>query len=173
MRLVYMGTRITPLQSGQIDELIGLARAIWLAHYPTIISVEQIEYMLDQRYRPAIISAQLDSPDHWWHVLWKDGEMLGFSACERSDKPGQLKLDKLYLEVGHHGQGLGTQLLDHVQALARKLDCHTVYLQVNKHNHKAVDAYRRSGFTVREAFVFDIGDGFVMDDYVMEKRLDV
>lgn len=166
-----MSLSIEPLQDADVPALIELARGIWTAHYPSIITIEQIEYMLDQRYTPAVILEQLHTPGFWWHVMRRDGRMLGFSACERSDKPGQMKLDKLYVHQDHHGQGLGSRLLAHAEALARGEGCHTLYLQVNKHNDKAVSSYRRNGFTVRESAVFAIGRGFVMDDFVMEKRL--
>ena len=42
-------------------------------------------------------------------------------------------------------------------------------LAVNKANAKAISAYTKYGFRIREAIVQDIGGGFVMDDYVMVK----
>ena len=45
-------------------------------------------------------------------------------------------------------------------------------LNVNKNNDRAISAYVRNGFVVREAVVVDIGGGFVMDDYIMAKRLE-
>lgn len=166
-----MSLDIEPLAERDVPALIALAREIWMAHYPAIISIGQIEYMLDQRYRVPLIAEQLRDPGHWWHVLWDDGRMLGFSACERSDQPGQMKLDKLYVHHDRHGQGLGSRLLVHAEALARAQGCHTLYLQVNKHNQKAIRSYQRNGYQVRESATFDIGQGYVMDDYVMEKRL--
>jgi len=52
---------ILPVLESDIDTLVALARAIWYRHYPDIISVEQIEYMLGQRYHPDLIRAQLAS----------------------------------------------------------------------------------------------------------------
>lgn len=165
------GMQILPLQEQHIEELLILARAIWYAHYPDIISVEQIEYMLSQRYRPEIIRAQMASGTHWWSQLRLNGEMLAFSACELSEKPGEMKLDKLYVHHQRHRLGLGSQLLRHVEDIAHQQRCHTLYLQVNKQNAKAISAYLRNGFFVRESVTFDIGRGFVMDDYVMAKTL--
>jgi ribosomal protein S18 acetylase RimI-like enzyme len=63
--------------------------------------------------------------------------------------------------------------LRHVEDRARALGCRTLMLTVNKLNTDSVAVYRKAGFTVREEAVFDIGNGYVMDDYVMEKRLTV
>jgi len=46
-----------------------------------------------------------------------------------------------------------------------------VVLAVNKKNAKAIAAYRKHGFAIRESAVTDIGSGFVMDDYVMAKEV--
>jgi diamine N-acetyltransferase len=44
-----------------------------------------------------------------------------------------------------------------------------VLLAVNKRNVNAINAYLKHGFRIAEAVVKEIGGGFVMDDYVMEK----
>jgi ribosomal protein S18 acetylase RimI-like enzyme len=62
-------------------------------------------------------------------------------------------------------------MLRHVEERARERGCRSLVLQVNKRNDIAVAFYRKAGFSVREEAVFDIGGGFVMDDYVMEKAL--
>jgi ribosomal protein S18 acetylase RimI-like enzyme len=58
-----------------------------------------------------------------------------------------------------------------VEQRARSRGAERLVLQVNKQNAAAIAFYQRQSFTIREAAVFDIGNGFVMDDYVMEKPL--
>jgi len=67
------------------------------------------------------------------------------------------------------GKGYGAALIDHVARAARRQGMNTLYLQVNKTNHGSVAAYLRLGFVVAKAVKVDIGNGFFMDDYVMEK----
>ena len=62
-------------------------------------------------------------------------------------------------------------MLRHVESQARDQGMASLMLTVNKHNAGSIAVYRKAGFTVREEARFDIGNGFVMDDYVMEKRL--
>ena len=163
--------RIAPLREEDIPTLIKLARGIWYAHYPSIITVEQIEYMLGQRYTPDVIRAQLASDTVWWDKLLVDGEMVAFAAYELGDDPFAMKLDKLYVREDLHGLGYGSLLMRHVEEQARKRSCTRLYLQVNKNNRRAIEAYLKNGFTVREAAKFDIGGGFYMDDYVMSKDI--
>ena len=166
-----LDVRILPLREEDIPDLVRLARDIWYAHYPSIITVEQIEYMLDQRYRPEIIRTQLASNSAWWDKLLLDGVMVAFASYEVGGHADAMKLDKLYVRYDLRGRGYGSLLMRHVEERARARRTARLYLQVNKNNSSAIDAYLRNGFTVTEAVKFDIGRGFIMDDYVMSKAL--
>jgi ribosomal protein S18 acetylase RimI-like enzyme len=82
-----------------------------------------------------------------------------------------MKLGQLYVLESYRGMGLGRFMLGHVEARARKLDRQMLWLQVNKKNAGAIAFYRSAGFEVVREAEFDIGSGFVMDDYVMAKPL--
>jgi GNAT superfamily N-acetyltransferase len=163
--------RILPLREEDIPDLVRLARDIWYAHFPSIITVEQIEYMLDQRYRPEVIHSQLASGTAWWDKLLLNGAMVAFTSYELGERSDAMKLDKLYVRYDLRGRGYGSLLMRHVEACARARGSTRLYLQVNKHNRSAIDAYLRNGFVVSDAVKFDIGGGFIMDDYVMSKAL--
>ena len=91
-----------------------------------------------------------------------------FASYERGESAAEMKLDKLYVSYDLRGQGYGSLLLRHVEQRApQMLGCRRVYLQVNKNNESAIEAYRRNGFEVAHAASFDIGNGYYMDDYVM------
>jgi GNAT superfamily N-acetyltransferase len=166
-----VNTAIDALDPRDIDELCRLARTVWLSHYPPIIGLAQTEYMLRQRYEPDAIRAELASGAIWWDVLREDGTMQAFASSFVADQAGALKLDKLYVNPARQRQGLGARLLQHVCERARTLGCEKVVLAVNKRNHNAISAYRKHGFDVTEAVVKDIGGGFVMDDYIMQKTV--
>jgi len=84
-----------------------------------------------------------------------------------------MKLHKLYLLPEMHGRGLGSLLLQHVEREVRAGAGHRLVLSVNKRNARAIAAYRRNGFDIADSVVTDIGNGFVMDDYIMAKDLSV
>src|SRR6185436_18235689 len=99
---------IAPLREADIDEVIALARAIWYRHYPDMITVEQIEYMLGQRYHPDAIRAQMLSDSAWWDKLVIDDTMVGFCSCELTESAEEMKLDKLYISYDLRGRGYGS-----------------------------------------------------------------
>ena len=161
--------RITPLAEDDIDAVIELAGLIWRHHYPGIISIQQIDYMLAQRYTPAVIRAQMQSGTAWWEQVRVGERMIGFTQYELYGR--SMKLDKLYLHQDFQQRGHGARVLAHIEDEARRRGLIAVRLNVNKHNHKAIAAYRKSGYATVETVVDDIGGGYVMDDYVMEKQL--
>jgi len=161
--------RIAPLAESDIAAVIELAGVIWRHHYPGIISMEQIDYMLAQRYTPAIIRAQLQSGSAWWDLARVGDRIIGFAQYELYGS--SMKLDKLYMHQDFQRQGHGARMLAHVEDAARRRGFDAVRLNVNKHNLKAIAAYRKQGYAVAETVVADIGGGYVMDDYVMQKVL--
>jgi diamine N-acetyltransferase len=161
--------RIAPLAEGDIAAVIDLAGVIWRHHYPGIVSMEQIDYMLAQRYTPAIMRAQMHSGNAWWDKAVLDGRTMGFAQYEQGER--WMKLDKLYVHQDYQRQGFGGRMLAHVEDEARRLGFGAVRLNVSRHNLKSIAAYRKNGYAVVDSVVADIGRGFVMDDYVMEKKL--
>lgn len=162
---------IAPLAIAEIDELIALAGVTWRAHYPGIISVAQIEYMLAQRYNVAVIRGELERDVARWDVLRVDGEMAAFASYFASETPRAAKLDKLYVHPAHQRKGYGGRLIGHVCAVMGAQGSDALMLAVNKHNAKAIAAYRKHGFNIAESVTKNIGEGFVMDDYIMVKRV--
>ena len=158
---------IRPLAPREAETLATLAREIWLAHYPAIVSLEQIEYMLAQRYRPEVIRAELAGADANWDTLWVDGAMAGFSSYFPSGNPGEMKLDKLYIRPDLQRRGFGGRLIARAAQVARERGCTRLVLAVNKRNAGAIAAYRKHGFAVVDSVMKDIGGGFAMDDYIM------
>ena len=160
---------VTPLDDGDVETVAALAREIWHAHYPGIISVAQIEYMLAQRYDPRLIRAELARPDVWWYRLVEYGHIVAYAALQLEPGTAAMKIDKLYVHPRRQRRGCGGRLLAQAEATTRGQGCGELVLTVNRGNQAAIAAYRRYGFAVRETVVQDIGGGFVMDDYIMTK----
>ena len=163
--------RLDALTEADFPVVAALARTIWHAHYATIVSAAQIDYMLADRCTPENLRHYLRGSDRWMYLLRLSAMPVGYCSWARTATPDEMKLEQLYLRHEHKGKGLGGLMLRHIETHARSLGCRTLSLQVNKQNVDAIAIYRKSGFTVREEIVLDIGKGFVVDDFVMEKTL--
>ena len=150
--------------SDDIPALRRLAECIWRESYAGVVSPAQMAYMLEWMYSPATIARELAEGVHW-EMARLGGENAGYlSVTVGAD--GVAKLNKLYLLPALQGKGLGQQMLAHVSAIASARGAREMRLQVNKRNLRAQRAYERFGFTRIEEAVFDIGGGYVMDDYI-------
>lgn len=161
---------ITRLNESDIGMLIPLAYRIWHAHYPGIVTPEQIEYMLERGYNRQVILDEMINQSVIWLTIKTGNVMIGFASLGPY-APHTMKLHKLYLLPECHGAGIGARALAEVEQIARDNAATTLLLNVNRHNTKAIRAYKRAGWQVAEEIVVDIGNGFVMDDYVMTKQL--
>lgn len=154
--------------SEDIATIIQLAQRIWRAHYPGIISAEQIEFMLSTMYAPKRIAAEIADLTATYLIAEQEQTAIGFAAVGPAHGPSTAKLHKLYVLPDHQGNGVGRALMTAAFAAARKMGKTLLILAVNKGNQKAIAAYTKWGFTRRESVTVDIGGGFVMDDYILE-----
>ncbi len=164
-----LNIEIRPVTPPDVPAISALAREIWQATYPGIITQEQIDFMLEQRYGHERLYDDIEDADKWLDQAFENGRRVGFAFSEIYK--GEFKLDKLYIHPDVQRKGVGGQLIAHVAERAKKLGHPCVILQVNKRNEKAINSYMKYGFAVRTTTVDDIGHGYVMDDFVMEKKL--
>lgn len=162
---------IEPATDADLLTVQRLAGVIWRRHYPGIITDAQIDYMLERGYAPEALGKFLGGAGSGLALGKVDGETVAFAAWCPPGESATLKLDKLYVLQEHQGGGLGRALIEHVAACGRATGCTRLILCVNKRNTGSIRAYERCGFAIREAVVVDIGNGFVMDDYVMARDL--
>jgi len=152
-----------------------LASTIWRQHYAGIISAAQINYMLAGRFSDEVLWEHVLAADRWLELLRVSGTPVGYCGYElvsmdgNGASPAAMKLAQLYVLESHRGMGLGRLVLGHVEGRARELDRRALWLQVNKRNTGAIGFYTAAGFEVVREAVFEIGGGFLMDDYVMAK----
>jgi ribosomal protein S18 acetylase RimI-like enzyme len=160
---------IRPATTADIPLLRDLAHRIWRECYPGIITMEQIEFMLRWMYSEEEIRRQLAAGIPW-AIAMQEGAPIAYLSYQL-EPDGRVKISKLYVLPERQRQGNGRKLLDHICGQARALGAAEVWLQVNKRNEPAIGAYLKAGFEIEKEAVFDIGGGFVMDDYLMARPL--
>jgi GNAT superfamily N-acetyltransferase len=152
----------------QIEIIEALAREIWTEHYIPIIGKEQVEYMLGRFQSPEAITEQIRSGAGYF-LMAEDRVFIGYLAVEtRGD---ELFLSKIYVKKSFRGKGHGKRAMHYIETLARERRLTKIVLTVNKNNAAALGAYEKLGFRNAGSLIQDIGGGFVMDDYKMEKAL--
>lgn len=154
------------------ERLARLARDIWHAHYPGIISRAQIDYMLAQGYHPDTLAQEQAAGAHLV-IAYRHDTAAGFAglSLDATDTPTIAWLDKLYVHARARGTGVGRALHDYACQWARDHGARALRLRVNRHNNVAIAVYQRLGFTIEAEDSKPIGHDFVMDDYIMAQPL--
>ncbi|WP_333877424.1 GNAT family N-acetyltransferase [Flavobacterium sp.] len=163
---------IAPNTDSEFTEIRAIALEVWPKTYGAILSEAQLHYMLDMMYSVPSLQQQAQEKKHHFILIKVDGKTLGFASYELNcENTGMTKIHKLYVLSTQQGNGLGKRLIDYIAQEASQNHDKALYLNVNK-NNPAQFFYQKLGFTVYKEEVIPIGNGYVMDDYVMKKDIE-
>ncbi len=156
------------LTKHQIEIVESLAREIWTEHYIAIIGREQVDYMLDRFQSRQAIKEQIRDGALYF-LMKEDNEFIGYIAVQ--PKGADLFLSKIYVRSSRRNKGYGKKAVRFAEGFAIEKGLRKIVLTVNKNNVNAIKAYEKMGFRNAGPLVQDIGNDFVMDDYIMEKTV--
>ena len=160
---------LRPASSSDIPELASLASGIWHEYFPCILTEGQIDYMVGMFQSEHAMREQVSGKGYRYYFLVDGGTVVGYTGLV--PEGDRLFISKLYLRKESRGKGLGSQALKLIFELCQREGFGSAYLTVNRNNSVAIRAYERNGFVTVRTQVADIGNGYVMDDFVMEKKL--
>jgi len=150
----------------------SLAHQIWPKTFAEILSAKQLEYMLDLMYSYESLQYQIETEEHRFIIAYENKKPLGFAAYYPKDKTSHslYKLDKIYVLPDQHGKGIGKKLIEYIISIIKPMGASILELNVNRSNN-AVTFYQKLGFTTTSEVDLPIGEGYFMNDYVMQKSL--
>lgn len=153
----------------EISLIQDLARRSWENAYADILSREQMEYMLGTMYSHDEIAGQFQNPEYHYYLILDENNnsFEGFIGYEHGYEEGTTKLHRIYLTPESKGKGFGKEALKFLTQKVYERGDHRIILNVNKYN-SAQKFYESQGYRVYGEGVFDIGNNFVMDDFLME-----
>jgi len=165
---ITMKSEIFQITSEDIQNIAQFAKPIWHEHYSPIIGKNQVIYMLDKFQSEKAIKQQLLQGYRYYKVLNED-QLVGYFSIQQRDN-SSLFVSKFYLDKSARGSGMGRKMLSFIERLANESNCKTIDLTVNKEN-PAYEIYLKLGFKNQGSAEFDIGNGYIMDDYLMSKDI--
>lgn len=152
-----------------IAKVEDMAKQIWSQHYASILNDGQVEYMLERFQSASAIKQQITEENMRYFIVRSDGAQLGYFAVKEEGE--SMYLSKLYVLAWARGKGVGKNCLQYIKQLCKIASKQRLYLNVNRDNESSIAAYKAFGFQQEGSQVSDIGNGFVMDDYVMSMRV--
>jgi len=151
----------------QIQTVVNLAREIWIEHYVKIIGIAQVEYMLNKFQSTEAIKIQINEDNYEYYLIESNGTYVGYFAFQFKDK--ELFLSKIYVISSERGKGLAKAAFKFIEDIGKENSLNKIYLTVNKENKNSITTYEKIGFKKVGTPITDIGNGYVMDDYKLEK----
>lgn len=159
---------ITKAHKQHIPTIRQLADQLWPVAFASILSAQQIDYMMEMMYSAASLAKQMDE-GHQYAIVSLNKKNIGYVSYEIGhNQSNKTKIHKLYISPQHQRHGVGKAMIDYVTEQALEQKNHKLLLNVNKYNSQAINFYRKHHFVLIKEEAIDIGDGFIMDDYVFE-----
>lgn len=157
--------KIRTATAADIPLIRDLTYRVWPQTYRSILTEAQIDYMLEMMYSVASLEKQLQDGAVFL-VVYEGDIPVGFASYQET-APALFKLHKIYILPSQQGKGTGRFVIDHVLRIIRQAGGRALQLQVNR-NNPAKSFYEKLGFTAVDEINLDIGNGFYMNDYIME-----
>lgn len=142
---------------------------VWPQTYASILTQGQIDYMLEMMYSESSLKKQMTEDGCRFIIVYEDGGPVGFASYSE-EEPQRWKLNKIYILQNQQGKGTGKFVINYVIDEIKKQNASSLFLQVNL-NNKAKIFYEKLGFNEAGFINLDIGNGYFMNDYIMEKKL--
>ena len=149
-----------------LDTIANMAREIWNVHYVDMVGQEQVDYMLEKFYNRASLIEQMQVKKHSFYLIEQGKEAIGFLSVS-SENDADYFLHKFYIYSHKSNSGAGTETLNQ---LLKLVNPKTLTLTVNRENYKSINFYFKTGFKINRVEDFDIGEGYLMNDFVMVKQ---
>ncbi len=164
---------MSEIRNAEIDDLDTireLACKIWPSAYEEILGKAQLDYMLDQIYSLSSLQHQFSVLNQQFIMAVEDDIPIGFASFSAHKDPKFYHLNKLYVLPDEQAKNVGKQLLDYIISEIKNAGAISLQLNVNRFN-KALHFYEKQGFKIIREEDIDIGEGYFMNDYVMEKKI--
>lgn len=153
-------------------EVARLAAEIWREYYVSIITIEQIDYMIGKFQSVPAITNQIHHQGYEYYLFHNgEGSTAGYMSAKQEE--GKLFLSKFYIGKEHRGRSYASQALAFLEKLCKDRNLTHIWLTVNRDNESSIAVYKNKGFRIIREQIADIGNGFVMDDFIMEKEIPV
>ena len=150
-----------------IERIAELANIIWHEHFSSILTPGQIDYMVEKFQSYPAIKKAIENDGYRYYMAYEDDELCGYLGIH-DEGSGVIFISKVYVRREKRGMGIASELLERLREDFPGSE--KWYLTVNRYNTSSIAVYEKRGFKITRTQVADIGSGYVMDDYIMERE---
>jgi len=156
--------QLIPATTNDMSIVSTLAKEIWNDYYVPFIGQNQVDYMLNRMYNIESLTEQMEIKNHKFFLIKNNSQPIGFVSVNNEEEYDWF-LNKFYIKQTIAAKGVGTLAFN---SLKQIIQPKKITLTVNRQNYKSVNFYFKIGFKIKTVADFDIGDGYFMNDFIME-----
>lgn len=163
------GLRIIPVTNEElVYSLSAIADDIWHEYFTPILGEAQVDYMLEKFLSPDALIEQINN-GYEYFVFSYEYTFAGFAGIKEED--GKLFLSKLYVHKDSRGKKIASYMFSKFIEICKMRKLKSIWLTCNRNNTDTLAIYEHLGFKKLREEKADIGNGFYMDDFVLEYTL--
>ncbi len=157
------------IRKEQIEILAQKANVVWHDAFKDILTLQQIEYMIEKFQSFNALSQAINQNNYEYFFIKFADNIAGYTGIKAENE--RLFLSKLYILKEYRGKKIASKVFEFIENSAKEKNLKSVWLTVNRNNNHAIEVYKHKGYIITATKIADIGNGFVMDDYIFEKVL--
>lgn len=169
MEIEVKMTEFIKVEKDDIKDLAALAKDIWFEYWHSILTLGQIYYMVNKFQSEMALQEQIERENYIYYFIVEDGKKIGYFGVVPEQEC--LFLSKFYISKDYRGKGFGKIAFEKIKEITKELNFDKIQLTVCKQNFKSHAIYEKWGFKTLHPLVTRIGNGYEMDDYLMEYTL--
>ena len=163
------GLRIIPVTNEElVYSLSAVADDIWHEYFTPILGTAQVDYMLEKFLSPDALIEQINN-GYEYFVFSYEYTFAGFAGIKEED--GKLFLSKLYVHKDFRGKKIGSYMFSKFIEICKMRELKSIWLTCNRNNTDTLSIYEHLGFQKIREEKADIGNGFYIDDFILEYEL--
>jgi ribosomal protein S18 acetylase RimI-like enzyme len=143
-----------------------LAREIVPDFYEHFFARATAEYLVEHGHTAKALEEQVVNGGRHF-LIGFEGVMVGYFSLQQME--GGLLLSHFYVMAAYRGKGLGKEVMAFIGQEALATGVEKIELFVLRRNKAAVGLYKKYGFFCAAEVMTRLGNGAVLDDYLMRK----
>lgn len=171
-----MTVKISAVKQTELEQLKKISETTFKETFTKDNTPADLAIFLQQNYNLKQLQQELDNGDSFFYFIYQDAQLAGYlklnigEAQSEKSSSESLEIARIYILAAFKRQGLGHELMQFAEKVAKEKQKKEIWLGVWEYNPVAIAFYKKMGFVKKGEHVFTIGTDD-QTDWVMTKYL--
>jgi len=153
----------------EVLQLQKIGRQTFTETFSDVNTAENMQLYLEEGFSVEKLTAELMDKNTSFYIAKLDSQAIGYLKLNMGSAQTELKdekaleIERIYVFKEFHGLKVGQFLFDHAVQIAKKNRMEYIWLGVWEENKKAINFYKKNGFTAFDKHQFVLGNEIQTD----------